>query len=346
MKKLAGYEHGVNLGGWLSQCDHTQDRYDNFIKEADIEKIKSWGLDHVRVPVDYNLVEDKDGNYLPGGFERLHKTIEWCGKYGLNMILDLHKTYGFSFDSGENEEGFFESEAYQERFYKLWEEFARQYGQYKDRLCFELLNEVTNKEYSDIWNNISTNCIKRIRAIVPDIRILVGGYYNNSIEALKDLAMPYDENIVYTFHCYEPLIFTHQGAYWVDGMDTSFRMPFECTYNQYKQYTREQINGFQGLEVEMFKGTDLDSVIGEEYFEQMVREAVRVAEERNVALYCGEYGVIDLATPEDTIKWFKMITTCYDRHGIGRAAWSYRQMDFGIDDQRMDGVRDELLKML
>ena len=110
MKKLAGYEHGVNLGGWLSQCDHTQDRYDNFIKEADIEKIKSWGLDHVRVPVDYNLVEDKDGNYLPGGFERLHKTIEWCGKYGLNMVLDLHKTFGYSFDEGEGERGFFFNE--------------------------------------------------------------------------------------------------------------------------------------------------------------------------------------------------------------------------------------------
>ncbi len=346
MKKLAGYEHGVNLGGWLSQCDHTQERYDTFVIEADVEKIKSWGLDHVRVPVDYDLVEDAEGNYLPGGFDRLQKVIDWCGKYGLNMILDLHKTYGFSFDKGENEEGFFESEVYQERFYRLWEEFAKRFGGYKDRLCFELLNEVTNKEYSDIWNRISTTCIQRIRAIAPDIRILIGGYYNNSIEALSDLAAPVDENIVYTFHCYEPLIFTHQGAYWVEGMDTSFRMPFECTYRQYKEYTKQQIVGFQSLEVECFQGADLDKVIGIEYFEQMVEEAVRVAEERDVALYCGEYGVIDLATPEDALKWFRMITQCYDKHGIGRAAWSYREMDFGIVDARMDEVRDELLKML
>ena len=34
MNKLVGYMHGVNLGGCLSQCDHTKERYDNFIKEA------------------------------------------------------------------------------------------------------------------------------------------------------------------------------------------------------------------------------------------------------------------------------------------------------------------------
>ena len=38
---------------------------------------------------------------------------------------DLHKTFGFSFDAEEREEGFFVSEAYQERFYRLWEEMAR-----------------------------------------------------------------------------------------------------------------------------------------------------------------------------------------------------------------------------
>ena len=64
MKKLLGFTHGVNLGGWLSQCDHTKERYDTFIVEDDIKEIKSWGLDHIRVPVDYNLVEDEEGNYL------------------------------------------------------------------------------------------------------------------------------------------------------------------------------------------------------------------------------------------------------------------------------------------
>ena len=59
MKRWKGYEHGINLGGWLSQCNHTKDRYDNFIIEEDIRRISTWGLDHIRVPIDYNLVEDE-----------------------------------------------------------------------------------------------------------------------------------------------------------------------------------------------------------------------------------------------------------------------------------------------
>jgi len=346
MREFAGYVHGVNLGGWLSQCDHTQERYDNFIKEEDIAKIKSWGLDHVRVPVDYNLVEDAEGNYLEGGFARLQKTIDWCGKYGLNMVLDLHKTFGFSFDVGEQEFGFFENKDYQERFYRLWEEFARRYGNIGDRVCFELLNEVTAREYSDLWNEISTICIKRIRAIAPNVYILLGGYFNNSIEALKDLAAPVDDRVVYNFHCYEPLVYTHQGAPWVEGMDPDFRMPLETTYGEYKTLSGTQLNIYGDLESLIFNDFDLSKTIGVEYFEKYLQEAIRVAEERNVPLYCGEYGVIDRCTPEDTLKWYKLMAECYNRHKIGRAAWSYKEMDFGLTDPNLDGVREEILKNL
>ena len=342
MKRFDGYMHGVNLGGWLSQCDHTKERYDTFISADDIKVIKGWGLDHIRVPVDYNLVEDEAGNYQEDGFGYIQKAIDWAGENGLNMVLDLHKTYGFSFDSGEQESGFFENESYQERFYKLWEEFSRRFGKYSDRLCFEILNEVTDKEYCEKWNAISGECIRRIRAIVPDIKILIGGYYNNSIEALKDLALPADENIVYNFHCYEPLIFTHQGGYWVPGMDTSFRMPFEATYGEYDKYTLENLDMFS----EMMTGYDPNAVIGVEYFENLISEAVRVADERNVAMYCGEYGVINLATAEDTLKWYNCICSCFDKYGIGRAAWSYKEMDFGLIDDHMKGVLGEIVKTI
>ncbi len=342
MKTMTGYMHGINLGGWFSQCDHTKERYDNFIVESDIETIGKWGLDHIRLPIDYDLVEEQDGTYKEEGFCYIDKVVGWAGKYGLNMVLDLHKTFGFSFDSGEAETGFFDNEDYQERFYKLWEKLAERYGKYSDRMCFEILNEVTDKEYCDIWNTISTKCIKRIRAIAPDVKILLGGYYNNSIEALKDLALPYDENIVYNFHCYEPLVFTHQGGYWVDGMDTSFRMPFDVTYGEYQEYTDKYLARF----AEDLSSFDKNAVMGTDYFEKMVQEAVRVAEERNVALYCGEYGVINLATPEDTLKWYKMICSVFDKYGIGRAAWSYKEMDFGIVDDHMKSSLDELLEVL
>ena len=342
MKKLKGYMHGVNLGGWLSQCHQSKERYDFFINESDIEVIKSWGMDHIRVPVDYELVEDAQGNYKEDGFAYIQKAIEWCKKNKLNMVLDLHKTFGFSFDSDEDELGFFEKKEYQDRFYKLWEQFAIRFGKNDNMLAFELLNEVTKKEYCEIWNDVSRECITRIRKISPNIKILVGGYYNNSIEALKDLAEPYDDNIVYNFHCYEPLIFTHQGAPWIKEMDTEFRMPFDSTYGQYIEFNNKNLDHITG-DMSAF---DKEAMFGPEFFDRYLAEAVKVAEERNVMLYCGEYGVIDRATPEDTLKWYKVICKTFDKYGIGRAAWSYKQMDFGLSDERMKGVIGEITKIM
>ena len=342
MKRWLGYEHGVNLGGWLSQCDHTKERYDNFVKEDAFKQIKEWGLDHVRVPVDYNLIETKEGDYIEEGFHYIDLAVQWSQKYDLNMILDLHKTYGFSFDEGHGESGFFENEKYQERFYKLWEEFARRYGNIGDNLAFEILNEVTEKEYCDLWNEISKKCISKIRAIAPNVKILIGGYYNNSIEALPDLLPPYDENIIYNFHCYEPLIFTHQGAYWIPTMDTSFRVPIDAPYSKLTADTKEQIS-----QVSIgFDSFDQSASLDGSYFDKYFSEAVKVAEERNVALYCGEYGVIENATPEDTVKWYEIISKSFDKFGIGRAAWNYKEMDFGLSDERLKDVRDELIKLL
>ena len=58
MKNKTGMHRGVNLGGWLSQCDYSADRLNHFIKEEDFAVIASWGLDHVRIPVDFNVLED------------------------------------------------------------------------------------------------------------------------------------------------------------------------------------------------------------------------------------------------------------------------------------------------
>ena len=164
-----GFHKGINLGGWMSQCDYSQNTLDTFITEPDFRQIADWGFDHVRIPVDYNLFQQVDGSFLTVGFQYLDQAIAFCRKYQLNLVLDLHKTAGFSFDEGETEEGFFDSESYQEMFYALWEEFARRYGNDPAHIAFELLNEVTDPSYITAWNRIADTCIRRIRKIAPEV---------------------------------------------------------------------------------------------------------------------------------------------------------------------------------
>ena len=96
MKKINGFYKGVNFGGWLSQCSYKKEHLDTFIQENDFKTAASWGIDHVRVPFDYNIIENTDGTFNEDGFGYLDKSVEYSKKYGLNLILDLHKTAGFS----------------------------------------------------------------------------------------------------------------------------------------------------------------------------------------------------------------------------------------------------------
>jgi len=343
MKVWNGYQKGINLGGWFSQCDYSKDRFDNFIVEEDFKVISSWGLDHVRIPVDYNLVEDDNGNYKESGFAYLDKAISWCKKYNLNMILDLHKTAGYSFDAKEMETGFFNNEVYQNRFYNLWTEFTKRYGKYSDFVAFELLNEVTDPSYMDSWKMISEECVKRIREINKDVYILLGSYWNNHATAVKALPMPFDEKIVYNFHCYDPLIITHQGAYWIPDMPLDFRYHYDNTYKDVTEaYNKYLPNIWGGFKPDV---KDMNAKFGPDFFENLFAEAIKVAEERNVALYCGEYGVIENADPKDILAWYKDINSVFVKHNIGRAAWSYRKMDFDLCGDYLKDVIKDLVKV-
>ncbi|MBO4311038.1 MAG: cellulase family glycosylhydrolase [Lachnospiraceae bacterium] len=347
MRKFEGYTRGVNFGGWLSQCDHTKLRYDTFITEEDFREVSLRKFDHVRIPVDYELILSeldsfkdvtpvigygqqlelsRDYAFNESGFKYIDFAIEMCKKYSLNMILDLHRTPGYSFDPFHGEKGFFDSEEFQNVFHSIWIEFAKRYGKESDILTFELLNEVTKKEYSDKWNEISETTVKNIRKFAPDIHIIIGGYYNNSLEAIKDLNKPYDDKIVYTFHAYEPLLFTHQGAYWIATMDTSFRCNYDMPYSEYEKLSEKYLCQAYAS----FKSFDQNAHPDQNFFEELLAEAVRVAGERNVPLYCGEYGVINLADKKEAAKWFSDFHAVMDKYNIGRCVWNFKEMDFEI----------------
>lgn len=338
MKKWNGYQKGVNLGGWLSQTTLTPDHCNTFIQKSHIENIKSLGFDHLRLPVDFELIQDKNGSFIEEGFTYIQNCIDWCGEFGLNMILDLHKADGFCFDPHQKEQGLFNNEQLKLKFISLWSEFARRYGKYSPRIAFELLNEVVSAEDNEPWMALAERTVREIRRYAPEVKILIGSYMNNSVLTVKHIAQPFDENIVYNFHCYDPLLFTHQGAGWIDGMPKNLKIAYpmgkteflkalaECPANICKTEGNIPENGFSA-----------------EYFENIFKEAIEVAEERNVMLYCGEYGVIEKANPEYALNWYKDIHSVFDKYGIGRSLWNYKGMDFGIIDGNLKGITDKLL---
>ena len=343
MNKLIGYQHGVNLGGWLSQGSTEKSHLDTFITEKDIEKISSWGCDHVRLPVDYYNIENSDGTPKESGYNYIRNCVQWCRKYGLNMVLDLHKTSGYTFDDQAASAGFFDDEVLKARFLALWDNIAQRFAPDSEIIMFEPLNEVVRNDVIDQWNSLLLRCISIIHSYAPTARILLGGVGFNAPNAVEFLPELPGENIVYNFHCYEPHIFTHQTASWVDYMPQDLHIRYPGNYSEYLRLTHE----LTGISDHMLNCNDASvDKFGLKYFEGVFSKAVEKAERTGIPLYCGKYGVIDVAEPEDTLAWFRDIHSAFEKLGIGRAVWSYKRMGFGIDDKHYDSVRSELIKLL
>lgn len=335
MKSFDGYRRGINLGGWLSQCaEYSEKHYSSFITENDISRIAGWGLDHVRLPIDYNVIEDENGTPSNIGYKHIDNCIIWCRKYSLNVIIDLHKTMGYSFDAADKNT-LFDSAELQDRFISLWKRLSERYGKCRN-VSFELLNEITAND-GEQWNRLASDAINEIRKSSSVTKIIVGGAGWNSVHTLADLKIPADNNIVYNFHFYEPFLFTHQLAPWQPLIaDKSIGYPSDI-----EEYRR------RSEEIQCF-GSGLYNAdkMGAEFMEKLIVEAVTAAENANVPLYCGEYGVIDRADIKDTAEWYCDIHSVFEKYGIARAAWTYKGIDFGITERHYSDCFDSIIKSL
>ncbi|MDD2580315.1 MAG: cellulase family glycosylhydrolase [Eubacteriales bacterium] len=350
MKNLDGYMAGVNLGGWLSQFSGNLARdpehhFDRFITKKDIEQIASWGMDHVRVPFDYPLIEDDDNpfQYKEAGFIHLDRCLAWCKDAGLNLILDLHHAPGFSFGTPDKNT-LFSDETMQQRFIGIWQAFARRYNNEGQNIVFELLNEIVEPD-STRWNQLASRTIKAIREIDTTHRIIVGGIDYNNVWRLSDMPIFDDSGIIYNFHMYEPFALTHQHAAWTITRDypEDFVYPSDITpYNRFIEYVLEH-GGREDYQRQKAICSQLPAM-NADYITAFLQPAREFVEQHDLPLYCGEYGVIDEADSASRAAWTRDIAEFCLALGIGRAIWSYKGMNFTLIDDDGQPVSDDLIR--
>ena len=340
MSKFDGFQAGVNLGGWISQYrEAKKEHFDSFIIKADIAQIAGWGMDHVRLPIDYMVLEEDDRpfEYKEEGFSCIDNCIRWCEEYKLNIILDLHRAPGYAFHS-LSENRLFEDEHMQMRYIRLWQEFAKRYRSYGSNVVFELLNEIVEPD-SDRWNLLSKRTVQGIREIDESRTIIIGGNHYNSARTLHELDNIPDDNLVYTFHFYEPHIFTHQKASWEPLLkDLEFEIEYPSGEDLYEKY--------RSKDDEFKNNYGYGATVDKEYLRKLLQPALSFAKERNVILYCGEYGVIDHAPMESNLRWHEDLSELLMEYGIGRAVWTYKLMSFPMVDINSDVRNNQLIEIV
>lgn len=332
MKRLDGFKAGVNFGHWLSQNGGkgTDAYFSSYIQESDIARIASWGMDHVRVPVDYFTFESDDtsGIYDESRLAYIDTCLAWCKKHGLNMILDLHEAPGYSFFNanetdradafaGSKSNTLFTDAMQQQRFFAIWEMFARRYLNEGRNLAFELLNEIVLSDISQ-WNSLWKDAVQRIRAIDPDRTIIIGGNRNSDASELANLDLLEDEGVVYTFHFYEPGVFTHQRSPFIPYLAD---YPVPVTYPFAQAEHQAFFDAFEkaGMVPEHYRR----EVFGRDFIAELLKPVREFQDKTGREVFCGEYGVNEFADHESTVRWYRDLVGLLNEMHIGHTAWSY-----------------------
>lgn len=227
-----GKIRGVNLGGWLLMEGYILgglnipqrefrkkfiklygikewDKFikyfrDSFIQEEDIRTIAQWGFKYLRVPFHYNLLEEEKEDYL-------ERVINWAKKYNIEVILDLHATYGSqNCDWHSDSLGralLWEEEKYRNKTINLWEKIADRFKNNTTVLGYDLLNEpVIDKNRIDVLKSFYKCLVKSIKSIdKKHIIFLEGNFWATDVNFIEEII---EENVHVSVHYYMPLDYT------------------------------------------------------------------------------------------------------------------------------------------
>lgn len=349
MKRFIGFERGMGMGGWLTNYKRFNvlpkefrgitigdlEHFRTYITEWDIDNIKKMGFDHIRLGFDQIVLEESPYQYREEIMRILENFVESCLKKGINVVLNLHKAVGNYCDIKE-EVSLFESAELQNRVIALWLELEKRFEKYPT-VAFELLNEVLDIE-PNLWNDFAQKLIEEIRKKNKTRIIIVGPTAWNSSTKLKYLRVYDDENVVYTFHNYEPNEFTHQrGVLQFATLWYNRVLTYPCDdIERYRDYRR-----LHDIE-NPYPNYDR---IDERFLADSMQGAVDfIKEHPDKILWCGEFGTIRHIDIQSRINYMRDSIQFFKKHQIPYSVWNY--LSTPNDGNRFSLVDDDTREIL
>ncbi len=255
---------GINLGGWMLQepyllqftgaansqnefkekliefigQENTDDFYyswyENFITQADVDSIASFGFNSIRLPMHYNLftlpIQDEpvlgEHTWLDQGFSMVDNLLDWCEANSIYLILDLHAAPGGQGSGSDINDynpslpSLWESSENKNKTIALWGKIAERYRDEPWIGGYDLLNEThwSLQEYE--LRNLYIDITNEIRIYDNNHIIFIeGNWYANDFSGLTP---PWDDNLVYSFHKYWSY---NDSLDWVTWIRSQFNIP-------------------------------------------------------------------------------------------------------------------------
>jgi endoglucanase len=328
----AVFHRGVNLTNWFQAEGPRRIQFTKYTKK-DFQNIRSLGCDVIRLPVNLHAMTNGAPDYTvdPLFLSFLDSSMDWAEELGMVLIVDNH-----TFDPSTNTDP-----AVENVLAPVWKQVAAHCKNRSALICYEVLNE-PHGITDEVWNAIQQKTVAAIRGVDTARTIVVGGSGWNGYNNLASMPVYKDAGLVYTFHFYDPFLFTHQGASWATpSLIPLAGVPFPHDPLRMPACPPE----LKGTWVEgsLASGYRTDGTV------QRLREAIGTAAafkaQRGVPVYCGELGVYIPNSPDaDRVGWYGVVRGLLEEKGIPWTIWDY-QGGFGLFKQGTSELFDSDLNI-
>jgi hypothetical protein len=196
-----------------------------------VEDLKAKGFDFVRLPFDpAPLLRLGPGAAQDELIDQIRLTASLAQSTGLKVIVDLHsiprpeEPWGTDDIVGN-------PDLFDAHVALAGKVAARLNGMDPDRTALELLNEPTGdcdaiwqKTGPMLWPDQLGRLHSAARAAAPDLPLVLSGACWGGPDGLEqiDPTSIADDNVIWSFHSYDPFLFTHQSASWSEGPNAYF----------------------------------------------------------------------------------------------------------------------------
>lgn len=310
------FHRGVNFSKWMENTRAVDIHFSTYTKQ-DFRNVRALGCDVIRLPIKLHSLTSGAPDYRidPLLFRYLDEAVDWAEELGLHIILDNH-----SHDTNVST-----TPQVVNILLPVWKQMALHFRSRSSLVLYEILNEPHGIADAS-WNSIQRMVVDTIRSIDSIHTIVIGPAGSNSFKNLEFMPVYPDTNLLYTFHFYEPFVFTHQGATWTNpslvplaGVPFPYdaaRVPV-CPSSLSGTWVLGNLLGYENT------GTGAS-------IRQLLKKAVDFRAARNVPIFCGEFGAYQPnSSNEDRVRWYDTVRTVMEENGIAWTSWDY-QGGFGL----------------
>ncbi len=322
--RLAILARGINITHWFRfpPNNHAQAMAGD-VSDAGLAALKQAGFTYIRLAVGPEEVMQGQ-NLVPDKLAAIISVVGRIEQAGLGVMIEPHPELMQHWNLQRNAQA-------RENLLGFWRDLAPALKQFSTRLTFpELVNEPGFDDPGQ-WDIFQRQLLVIVRAALPDSTIILTGTNWSSIDGLLKTQPVADQDVIYSFHTYEPQLLTLLG-FW----DPAIRK------GQLARYLPFPIKDQASCKAEVSAIEDPHTLAIAQYWCSTHQDAASISKNlaratnwghvHHVVVAMTEFGAADKLKASSRLAYLASVREGAEKLGLPWAIW-------GLDDQMGFGQR-------